>query len=152
MTNLLVFDQPSLVLIHAAHAGIKIGLREAGGRGSAGCGHARPPQFNGINLLNTDTSDADYVTDTSGVLVACAARGAPEWPSKPPPAAQAPGIAPHTCVPLAIASADHFFGQPPPALGVRRDDGGLEAACVTTTVRHRQPQEPISRVSRVVRG
>ena len=39
---------------------------------SADCGHAGPPLFNGINLSKTDTMDTDHITDTSGVLVACA--------------------------------------------------------------------------------
>ena len=137
--------------IHTAHAGIKIGLREAGGRRSAGRGHDRSPQFDRIILLNIDTRDGDYVTVTHGVLVRCTACKPLEWPSESPPAAQATGIAPLTCVPLAIASADHFFGQPTPAWRARRDDGGLEAACVKRTVRHRQPQEARSRAMRMLR-
>ena len=39
---------------------------------SADCGHAGPPLFNGIKLSKTDTMDTDQITDTSGVLVACA--------------------------------------------------------------------------------
>ena len=120
-------------------------LREAGGRRCADCGHARPPQFDGINLSKTDTTDADYITDTHGVLVACAARGAPEWPSVCPPATHTPGIASHVCLSLAMASADNFFGRLQPALGVQRDDGELVAACVTMTVRPVSTQEAISR-------
>ena len=59
---------------------------------------------------------------------------APEWPSEPPPAPHTPGISSHMLVSLAIASADHFFGRPPPALSAQRDDGGLGAVCVTTTI------------------
>ena len=121
-------------------------LREAGGRRCAGCGHDRPPQFNGINLLKTDTTDADHVTDTSGVLVACTVRGAPEWPSAPPPAAHTPGITSHMCVSLANASADHFFGRPTPALSAERVEVELGAVCVTTTVRPASTQEARSRV------
>ena len=127
-------------------------MREAGGRRSAGCGYHRLPYFNGMRLFDTDTMDPDDVTDARSVLAACAARGSPEWPSEWPPAAQDPGTASHTCVPLAISSADHFFGQPPPALGAQRVEGGLGAACVTRTTRHRQPQKAVVRVSRGVRG
>ena len=134
------------VSIHSSNGGRKIVLREAGGRRCAGCGHARPQQFDGINLSKTDTTDADYITDTHGVLVACAARGAPEWPSEPPPAAHTPGIAFHMLVPLAMASADHFFGRPQPASGARRDDGELVAVCVTTTMGPASTQEARTRV------
>ena len=127
-------------------------LREAGGRRSAGCGHATLLPFAGINLAKTSTTDADYVTNTGGMLVRHATRMAPVWPSVPPPAAHTPGIASHMLVPLAMASADIFFGRVPPAPGARRDDGGLGAACVTMPMWHRQPQETIARVSRVVRG
>ena len=133
-------------LIHGGPGGIKIVLREAGGRRCADCGHARPPQFDGINLSKTDTTDADYITDTHGVLVACAARGAPEWPSVSWGAPHTPGIASHTLVPLAIASADDFFGRLQPALGAQRDDGQLRAVCVTTTMRPASTQEAISRL------
>ena len=121
-------------------------LREAGGRRSADCGHVRPPLFDGINSFNIDTMDTDYVTDTRGVLVACAARGAPEWPSVSWGAPHTPGIASHTLVPLAIASADDFFGRLQPALGVQRDDGQLRAVCVTTTMRPASTQQTISRL------
>ena len=50
-------------------------LREADGRRCAGCGHNRPPSFNGMSLLETDIMDDDYITNTRGVLAACAARG-----------------------------------------------------------------------------
>ena len=59
---------------------------------------------------------------------------APVWPSEWPPAAHTPGIASHTCVPLAIPSAGHFFGWTLQALSARRDEGGLGAVCVTTTI------------------
>ena len=42
---------------------------------SAGCGHDGPPLFNGMTLLGTDIMDDDYITNTRGVLVVCAARG-----------------------------------------------------------------------------
>ena len=126
-------------------------LREAGGRRCAGCGHVRPPLFKGTNLSNTSTTDADYATDARGVLVRHAARRAPEWPSEPPPAHQAAGISSHLLVPLAIASADHFFGRLQPALGASRVEGELGVVCVTTTIWHRQPWVAIARGSRLVR-
>ena len=148
----LVFDRVGFSLSTAAHGGKEVVLCEAGGRRSAGFGHTGPPQLNGIDLFNTTTMDGDYVTDAHSVLVACAARGAPEWPSEWPPAAHTPGIASHMCVPLAMASAGHCFGQPQPASSARRDDGGLGAVCVTTTMWPAGTQEAIARVSRVVRG
>ena len=72
--------------------------REAVAGRSAGCGHAWPPPFNGIKLFNTSTMDADYLTDTRGVLVRHAARRPPVWPSEPPPAAHTPGdLTRHVC-------------------------------------------------------
>ena len=102
--------------------------------------------------MKIDTLVTDYVTDTPGVLVRADACRPPVWPSEWPPAAHTPGIAPHMLVPLAMASADIFFGRLHPAPGARRDDGGLGSACVTMPMWHRQPQEAIARVSRVVRG
>ena len=42
---------------------------------SAGCGHDGPPLFNGMTLFSTDIMDDDHITNTRGVLAACAARG-----------------------------------------------------------------------------
>ena len=71
----LVFDQPffsfgvvCLSLIHSGDGGIKIMLREAGGRRSVGCGYKRLPSFNGTRLLDTDTMDDDHNTNTRGLL------------------------------------------------------------------------------------
>ena len=50
-------------------------LRELISGCSAGCGHDGPPLFNGMTLLGTDIMDDDYITNTRGVLAACAARG-----------------------------------------------------------------------------
>ena len=64
----LVFDWVGLSLSTAAHGGIKIVLREAGGRRCAGCGLNRPPSLNGMTLLKTDIIDDDYKTITRGSL------------------------------------------------------------------------------------
>ena len=50
------------------NGGARVVLREAGGRRCAGCGHNRPPSFNGMTLLKTDIMDDDYNTITRGVL------------------------------------------------------------------------------------
>ena len=64
----------SVASIHSGDGGIKIVLREAGGRRSAGCGHDWLPSFNGMSLSKTSTTDAEHITDTHGVLVARAPR------------------------------------------------------------------------------
>ena len=59
----------------AAHGEKNIVLRGLIGGCSAGCSHDGPPLFNGMTLINTDIMDDDYITNTRGVLAACAARG-----------------------------------------------------------------------------
>ena len=139
------------VLIHTAHAGIKIGLREAGGRRSAGRGHDRSPQMDRKISFKITIRDGDYVTVTHGVLVRCTARKPLERPSETPLAAQATGITTHACVPPAMASADNFFGRLHPASGAWRDEGEQDQVCVITTVKHRQQQEARSRAMRMLR-
>ena len=63
-------------LIHGGPHGEKnIALRELISGRSAGCGHDGPPLFNGMTLFSTDIMDDDHITNTRGVLAACAARG-----------------------------------------------------------------------------
>ena len=117
-------------LIHSTHVGRNTAFVSVISRRSAGSGHDRPPQFDGINLFNINALRAEFVFGTAQLLMRVTRARAANWPSTSVPGHPASGFASNPPVPLAKPSAGHFFRAVDYDWRVFSVDGQLNAVYV----------------------